>query len=106
MQNSFEQVVRIACRGRKRWTGLVFVTQLPQHLPDEVLGLINIFILHKFSDASVISRLKRSIGGIDHGLWNRLPNLVSGQAVVSMTSLQRQILVAINPTHCKLLLID
>lgn len=106
MQNLFEQVARIARRGRKRWTGLVFVTQLPQHLPDEVLGLINNYILHKISDANVISRLKRSIGGIDEGLWNRLPNLAPGQAVVSMTSMQRPLLVAINPTPCKLLLID
>ncbi|MEA2573006.1 MAG: hypothetical protein QOH93_304, partial [Chloroflexia bacterium] len=37
----FQQVARIARRGRKRWLGLCFVTQLPQHLPDEVLGLIN-----------------------------------------------------------------
>ncbi len=41
----FQQVARIARRGRKRWLGLTFVTQLPQHLPDEVLGLINNFIL-------------------------------------------------------------
>src|SRR5205807_8376944 len=34
----FQQVARIARRGRKRWLGLTFVTQLPQHLPDEVLG--------------------------------------------------------------------
>src|SRR5262249_11815215 len=34
----FQQVARIAKRGRKRWLGLVFVTQLPQHLPSEVLG--------------------------------------------------------------------
>jgi hypothetical protein len=31
----FGQVQRIARRGRKRWLGLVFVTQLPQHLPDQ-----------------------------------------------------------------------
>src|SRR5206468_7818534 len=64
----FEQVARIAKRGRKRWLGLVFVTQLPQHLPDEVLGLINNYILHKIADANVISRLKRSIGSVDEGL--------------------------------------
>jgi DNA helicase HerA-like ATPase len=32
----FQQVARIARRGRKRWLGLAFITQLPQHLPDEV----------------------------------------------------------------------
>ena len=44
----FQQVARIAKRGRKRWLGLVFVTQLPQHLPDEVL------------DSSIISSCTRS----------------------------------------------
>ncbi len=106
MSNLFQQVARIARRGRKRWLGLVFVTQLPQHLPDEVLSLINSFILHKIGDANVISRLKRSIGGVDNNLWNRLPNLAPGQAIVSTPSLSRSMLVAIDPSPCKLLMVD
>lgn len=106
MSNLFQQVAKIARRGRKRWLGLIFVTQLPQHLPDEVLGLINSFILHKISDANVVSQLKRSIGGVDTSLWNRLPNLASGQAIVSAPSLSRSLLVAIDPTPCKLLMVD
>src|SRR5438128_8276569 len=106
MENLFQQVARIARRGRKRWLGLMFVTQLPQHLPDEVLGLINNYILHKIGDSNVISRLKRSIGGIDDGLWTRLPNLAPGQAVVSATSMARPLLVAIDPTACKLRMIE
>ena len=39
MDTLFQQVARIAKRGRKRWLGLVFVTQLPQHLPRQVFGL-------------------------------------------------------------------
>jgi DNA helicase HerA-like ATPase len=106
MPNLFEQVARISRRGRKRWLGLIFVTQLPQHLPDEVLGLINNYILHKIADTNVVSRLKRSVGGIDEGLWNRLPNLAPGQAIVSMASMARPLLVAINPTPCKLRMIE
>jgi len=102
----FEQVATIAKRGRKRWLGLTFVTQLPQHLPDEVLGLVNNFILHKISDAGVVNRLKRSIGGIDEGLWSRLPSLAPGQAIVSMTSMTRPLMVAIDPTPCKLRMVD
>lgn len=102
----FEQVARIARRGRKRWLGMVFVTQLPQHLPDEVLGLINNYILHKIADANVISRLKRSIGGIDDAMWDRLPNLAPGQAIVSMASMARPLLVAIDPTPCRLRMVD
>jgi len=106
MSNLFEQVARIARRGRKRWLGLMFVTQLPQHLPDEVLGLINSFVLHKINDATVVSRLKRSIGGVEESLWNKLPNLAQGQAIVSTPSLTRPLLVAMNPTPCKLLMVD
>ena len=106
MANLFQQVARIARRGRKRWLGLIFVTQLPQHLPDEVLGLINSFILHKINDSNVVSRLKRSIGGVDNNLWNRLPNLAPGQAIVSTPSLSRSMLVAIDPAPCKLLMVD
>jgi uncharacterized protein len=102
----FQQLARIARRGRKRWLGLVFVTQLPQHLPDEVLGLINNWVLHKTNDSNVVSRLRRSIGGIDDSLRGRLPNLAPGQAVVSFTSLTRPLLVAVDPTPCKLLMVD
>jgi DNA helicase HerA-like ATPase len=102
----FQQVARIARRGRKRWLGLVFVTQLPQHLPNEVLGLVNNFILHKISDSGVIDRLKRTVGMIDDGLWNRLPNLAPGQAIASASSLARPLLVSIDPTPCKLRMVD
>lgn len=100
----FQQVARIARRGRKRWLGLVFISQLPQHLPDEVLGLINNWVLHKIGDSHVISRLKHSISGIDDALWSRLPALAQGQAIVSFTSLSRPLLVTIDPTPCKLLM--
>ena len=77
----FEQVARIAKRGRKRWLGLCFVTQLPAHLPRQVLGLCNSFVLHKLQDPAVVSLLKRTVGGVDEGLWDRLPNLAPGQAL-------------------------
>ena len=102
----FEQVARIAKRGRKRWLGLVFVTQLPQHLPNEVLGLINNFVIHKITDATVISRMQRSIGSIDEGLWNRVPRLAPGQALVSFSSFTRPLMVAIDPAPCKRLLVE
>ena len=106
MQVLFQQVARIARRGRKRWLGLVFITQLPQHLPDEVLGLINNWILHKVSDATVVNRLKRSIGGINEGLWRQLPSLAPGQAIGSFTTFTRPLLIGIDPTPCKLLMVD
>src|SRR6266567_1001963 len=102
----YQQVARIARRGRKRWLGLAFVTQLPQHLPDEVLGLVNNYILHKIGDANVISRLKRSLGVVDDSLWSRLPNLAPGQALVAMSSFARPLLINIDPSPCKLRMVE
>jgi DNA helicase HerA-like ATPase len=102
----FQQVARIAKRGRKRWLGLVFVTQLPQHLPSEVLGLINNYIVHKIADSGVVDRLKRSISGIDKGLWNMVSGLAPGQALVSLTSMTRPLLVSVDPTPCRLQLVE
>jgi DNA helicase HerA-like ATPase len=106
MPHLFEQVARIARRGRKRWLGLVFITQLPQHLPNELFGLVNNYILHKISDAGVIDRLQRAISGIDASLWTRLPGLAPGQAIVSFTSLSRPLLTAIDPAPCKLRMVE
>ena len=102
----FEQVARIAKRGRKRWLGLVFVTQLPQHLPRQVFGLVNSYILHKITDADVVSTLRRTVSGIDEGLWNRLPGLAPGQAIVSFPHMARPLLVSIDPTPSELRLVD
>ena len=98
----FEQVAKIAKRGRKRWISLTFVTQLPQHLPKQVLGLCNSYILHKLSDPAVISTLKRTVGNVDEGLWVRLPTLAPGQAIVSFPHFTRPMLTAIDPAGCKL----
>ncbi|NTX01822.1 ATP-binding protein [Myxococcus sp. CA040A] len=102
----FEQVARIAKRGRKRWLSLVFVTQLPQHLPNEVLGLLNNFIIHKITDSSVISRMQRAVGGIDESLWNRVSRLAPGQALVSFTNFTRPLMVAVDPAPVKRMLVE
>lgn len=106
MPNLFQQVSRIAKRGRKRWLSLMFVTQLPQHLPRQVLGLVNNFVLHKINDVVTINRLKGSIAGIDEALWIRLPGLAPGQAIVSFASMARPLLVAVDPTPARLRMID
>src|SRR5207249_5742328 len=63
MKILFEQVARIAKRGRKRWLGLVFVTQLPQHLPRQIFGLVNSYVLHKITDPQVVSTLRHTVSG-------------------------------------------
>jgi DNA helicase HerA-like ATPase len=106
MKILFEQVARIAKRGRKRWLGLVFVTQLPQHLPRQVFGLVNSYVLHKITDPQVVSNLRRSVSGIDAGLWDRLPGLAPGQAIVSFPHMARPLLASIDPSPAELRLVD
>ncbi len=102
----FRQIAMIAKRGRKRRLGLVFVSQLPQHLPRAVLGLVNNFVLHKLTDPLVAQTLRRTIGGIDEGLWTRLPGLAPGQAIVSFAHMTRPLLTSIDPAGGKLRLVD
>jgi DNA helicase HerA-like ATPase len=106
MDTLFRQVARIAKRGRKRWLSLAFVTQLPQHLPRQLFGLVNSYVLHKITDPQVVTTLRPTISGIDESLWTRLPGLAPGQAVVSFGHMARPLLVSIDPTPCKLLMVD
>jgi DNA helicase HerA-like ATPase len=106
MRILFEQVSTIARRGRKRWLSLAFVTQLPQHLPRAVFGLCNSYILHKITDAQVVRDLQRTVSGIDDSLWRRLTGLAPGQAIVSFPHLARPLLVAVDPSPCKLRMVD
>ena len=106
MRILFEQVSTIARRGRKRWLSLAFVTQLPQHLPRQIYGLVNSYILHKITDPQVVRDLQKTVSGIDESLWNRLTGLAPGQAIVSFPHLARPLLVAIDPAPCKLRMVD
>lgn len=106
MPNLFDQVARIARRGRKRYLGLIFVTQLPSHLPDEVLGLVNNWILHKLTDTGVVNRLRRLVPGVNEAIWNSLPNLAPGQALCSFTHLARPVMTTVDPSPCQLRMVD
>ena len=102
----FQQVARLARRGRKRWLGLGFITQLPQHLPDEVLALINNWVLHKIHDVNVINRLRRVIPGVDEAMWRSMPAQPPGEAIVSFTHLKRPVTVSMDASPCRLRMVE
>jgi hypothetical protein len=95
----------LGCGGDVR-LGLVFVTQLPNHLPRQVLGLCNSFVLHKLTDPQVAANLERTVAGIDDGLWDRLPWLTPRQAIAAFPHFTRPVLVSIDPAPGKLRLVD
>lgn len=106
MPTLFEQIQRIARRGRKRWLGLVFATQFPQHLPGELFSLCNNRVLLRLGDEPTIARLKHSVGGVPESLWSRLKNLPTGQAIVSAQGIDPALIVALDPARCKLRMVD
>jgi hypothetical protein len=106
MPTLFEQIQRIARRGRKRWLGLVFATQFPQHLPGELFSLCNNRVLLRLGDEPAIARLKHSVGGVPESLWSRLKNLPTGQAIVSAQGIDPAMIVALDPARCKLRMVD
>jgi hypothetical protein len=50
--------------------------------------------------------LKRSIAGVNDALWQRLPSLAAGQAIVSFTTFARPVQATIDPTPCKLRMVQ
>jgi len=81
MPEVFRQLQRTALRGRKRRLGLVITSQLPDKLPDEVIGLCNNWLIHKVTSQGTISRLKAVVGKVADAHWNRVTTLTKGQAI-------------------------
>lgn len=100
-----EQLMKIAKRGRKRYLGLTFVTQSPNDLPDDVLGLVNNWVIYKI-DETTIRRLKSYIPNADDSLWGLVRGLGPGQALVSFTNMRRPVIGAIDPSPARLLMTE
>jgi hypothetical protein len=50
--------------------------------------------------------VKQSVGGVPEGLWSRLKNLPTGQAIVSAHGIDPAMIVALEPGRCKLRMVD
>jgi uncharacterized protein len=100
-----DQLMKIAKRGRKRYLGLTFVTQSPNDLPDDVLGLVNNWVIYKVDEAT-IRRLKSYIPNSDESLWGLVRGLGPGQALISFTNMRRPVIGAIDPSPARLLMTE
>jgi DNA helicase HerA-like ATPase len=100
-----DQLVNIAKRGRKRHLGLTFVTQSPNDLPDEVLGLVNNWIIYKIDDP-IIRRIRSYVPNADDSLWQLARGLGQGQAITSFTHMKRPVITAMDPSPAMLRMAD
>jgi uncharacterized protein len=100
-----DQLFKIAKRGRKRHLGLTFVTQSPHDLPDDVLGLVNNWMIYKIDDP-IIRRLRSFVPNADDSLWHLVRGLGQGQAVTSFTHMKRPVITAMDPSPAMLRMTD
>jgi len=97
MEQTLSQLQRIARRGRKRWLILHFVTQSPQHLPSELFELANNKIIHQTTGTENLRVLKLAAGTINEGIWDDVPSLGIGRAIVVSSQYPHPIIVRIRP---------
>ncbi len=97
MEQTLSQLQRIARRGRKRWLILHFVTQSPQHLPSELFELANNKIIHQTTGTENLRVLKLAAGTINDGIWDDVPSLGIGRAIVVSSQYPHPIIVRMRP---------
>lgn len=97
MEQTLDQLRRIARRGRKRWLALHFITQAPMHLPPELFELANNKIIHQITGSDNLRVLKAAAGSINEGIWNDVPSLGRGRAVLVSSQFSHPLLARIRP---------
>jgi uncharacterized protein len=101
MEQTLDQLRRIARRGRKRWLALHFVTQSPQHLPAELFELANNKIIHQTTGPENLRVLKAAAGTINEAIWDDVPSLGRGRAIIVSTQYPHPIIVQVRPAASK-----
>jgi len=106
MSETIEMLREIARRGRKRWLGLCFISQQPSHLPNEIFELCNTRIVHTIKSHANLNALKLTAGDVSEEMWNNVPSLGTGQAVVSSPQLRDSIVINVRPCMTKREFVD
>ncbi|HXG91647.1 MAG TPA: DUF87 domain-containing protein, partial [Blastocatellia bacterium] len=101
MEQTLDQLRRIARRGRKRWLALHFVTQSPQHLPSELFELTNNKIIHQTTGAENLRVLKAAAGTVNEAIWEDVPSLGKGRAIIVSSQYPHPIIAQIRPASSK-----
>jgi DNA helicase HerA-like ATPase len=99
-------ILEIARRGRKRGVCLGIVTQQPSHLPSELLELCNTRIMHRTSSTSNINVLRESTGNVPESLWDILPSLGKGEAVIASPKYNKAVIARVRPAVSKRLAVE
>jgi len=97
MEATMDMLKIIARRGRKRWLCLCFISQQPGHIPNEIFELCNSRIVHAIKSRPNITVLKNTTGGVVSEVWDIVPTLGQGQALVITPQFTHPLIVNIRP---------
>ena len=90
-------LLELARRGRKRGICLNIITQQPARLPAELLELCNTRIMHRMSSTTNIEVLRQSTGNVPESLWDTLPSLGRGEALIASPRYTTAVITQIRP---------
>lgn len=106
MEATIDHIKTIARRGRKRWLSLCFISQQPSHIPNEIFELSNTRIVHSIKSEANIQALKNTTGGVIESVWNSLPTLGQGQALIISPQYTHPIIAQIRPAKSRRTLVE
>lgn len=99
MMQTIRKLKEIARRGRKRWLSLCFISQQPAHLPSEIFELANTRIVHNIRSKNNLEVLKQSSGDVTEEMWDSVPALNPGQAIINSPQFKNSLVVEVR--HCR-----
>jgi len=99
MMQTIRKLKEIARRGRKRWLSLCFISQQPAHLPSEIFELANTRIVHNIRSKNNLDVLKLSSGDVTEEMWDSVPALNPGQAIINSPQFKNSLVVEVR--HCR-----
>lgn len=105
MRAVLDQLQIISRRGRKRWMGLVLVSQQPGHVPDELFELTNTRFIHQLKSSSNLVPVRHTTGGVHEALWSTVPALGPGQCLLTGSIFRNAVFTSMRPAKSRRLLV-
>ncbi len=98
MTATIDMLKLISRRGRKRWLSLVFVSQQPGHLPQEVFELCNTRIVHSLRSEVNLDAIRKTSGGITREDVFNLPSMSTGEALLVSPAIRFPQIIKVRPS--------
>jgi hypothetical protein len=106
MLATLTMLTEMARQGRKRGLSLGIVSQQPGLLPPELIELCNTRFIHKLGSLPNLEALRNSTGNVPESLWNTLPSLARGEALIASPGLEHAIITLVRPNRSKRLKVE